>query len=133
MTDQQQQLCQSSERILKLFLDESVNNKSISLQLWFNKSSKLQFRLSTASSRRENRRTTAYTDESRHQLLTDRRKVARLNPSLLSQQGQQRLQTRSVKLLQLFLQCWRVQDLLLRRRPKFLDMPPSKVNTPCPS
>ena len=63
MTDQQQQLCQSSERILKLFLDESVNNKSISLQLWFNKSGKLQFRLSTASSRRENRRTTAHTDE----------------------------------------------------------------------
>ena len=63
MTDQQQQLSQSSERILKLFLDESVNNKSISLQLWFNRSGKLQFRLSTASSRRENRRTTANTDD----------------------------------------------------------------------
>ena len=59
MTDQQQQLCQSLERISKLFLDESVNNKSISLQLWFNRSGKLQFRLSTASSRRENLRTTA--------------------------------------------------------------------------
>ena len=63
MTDQQQQLCQSSERILKLFLDESVNNKSISLQLWFNRAGKLQFRLSTASSRRKNQRTTASTDE----------------------------------------------------------------------
>ena len=63
MTDQQQQLCQSSERLVKLFLDESVTNKSISLQLWFNRAGKLQFRLSTASSRRENRRTTASTDE----------------------------------------------------------------------
>ena len=61
MTDQQ--LCQSSERLLKLFLDESVTNKSISLQLWFNRAGKLQFRISTASSRRENRRTTASTDE----------------------------------------------------------------------
>ena len=61
MTDQQ--LCQSSERLLKLFLDESVTNKSISLQLWFNRAGKLQFRISTASSRRENRRTTADTDE----------------------------------------------------------------------
>ena len=41
MTDQQ--LCQSSERLLKLFLDESVTNKSISLQLWFNRAGKLQF------------------------------------------------------------------------------------------
>ena len=63
MTDQQQQLCQSSERILKLFLDESVTNKSISLQLWFNRAGKLQFRISTASSRRENRRTTTSTDK----------------------------------------------------------------------
>ena len=61
MTDQQ--LCQSSERLLKLFLDESVTNKSISLQLWFNRAGKLQFRISTASSRRENRRTTASADE----------------------------------------------------------------------
>ena len=61
MTDQQ--LCQSSERLLKLFLDESVTNKSISLQLWFNRAGKLQFRISTASSRRENRRTTAGADE----------------------------------------------------------------------
>ena len=60
MTDQQ--LCKSSERLLKLFLDESVTNKSISLQLWFNRAGKLQFRISTASSRRENRRTTASTD-----------------------------------------------------------------------
>ena len=63
MTDQQQQLCQSSERLLKLFLDESVTNKSISLQLWFNRAGKLQFQISTTSSRRENRRTTASTDE----------------------------------------------------------------------
>ena len=48
---------------MKLFLDESVNNKSISLQLWFNRAGKLQFRLSTASSRRKNQRTTASTDE----------------------------------------------------------------------
>ena len=61
MTDQQ--LCQSSERLLKLFLDESVTNKSISLQLWFNRAGKLQFRISTASSRRENRQTTASTDD----------------------------------------------------------------------
>ena len=63
MTDQQQQLCQSSERLLKLFLDEAVTNKSISLQLWFNRAGKLQFRISTASSKRENRQTTASTDE----------------------------------------------------------------------
>ena len=61
MTDQQ--LCQSSERLLKLFLDESVTNKSISLQLWFNKAGKFQFRISTASSRRVNRPTAASTDE----------------------------------------------------------------------
>ena len=58
-----QQLCQSSERILKLFLDESVTNKAISLQLWFNRFGKLQFRLSTAPSRRDNRRTTSNRDE----------------------------------------------------------------------
>ena len=63
MTDQQQQLCQSSERILKLFLDESVTNKAISLQLWFNRFGKLQFRLSTAPSRQDNRRTTSNRDE----------------------------------------------------------------------
>ena len=63
MANQQQQLCQSSERILKLFLDESVTNKAISLQLWFNRSGKLQFRLSTAPSRRENLRTTANLQE----------------------------------------------------------------------
>ena len=121
-----QQICQSSERSLKLFLNKSVTNKAISLQLWFNKSGKLQLHLSTAPSRRENRQTTANSDkEPTYRLITDHHQGPRLAPSLLSPRGQIRPQTRSVRLLQLFLQRGRlgVKDLFMRHRQKYLDVP----------